>query len=1214
MTASAANGAVTASKPSNSTNKTSPSSSTARQMEAPQQLLPQSAFPPPQPPQPPLLTKTGRIKKTYTCRGCHKVFKRSEHCTRHERVHTQEKPFSCRYCDRRYARKDLVKRHERTLHAAEFNAAAAAQANESNKPTSSNKKKDKPASSPSPSSAASTQARKSPTHTPSPSLHHHPSQPSSPASTRTFTPTIKHERHFPTITASSSSCSSLTSTTHHDPFPDLAEFYPGIFSRLDPPAPATTSTTAAAAAEAALASPLGIPVGSPTVEDVTAATFDPPEALHARACGGGASVGAMGPGRWASPISSRGCDSGVDVGGGAGPEGMAWGNVTEEEVLELSYLGTRGFEDEDLLADEDDEDLGGGMDRPPKRRRRDGARLPRHHRQHLLQSHRPGGSGMQSMLPALPPFLGEDSTAATTGGAAAAVGGSTAGQEGPGGSMGASAVELGGLDLFRDFMFDPNMPFDLGENGIVEAVAPPEVEEEEQQEQEQQQQQQHSAAAAVTIVSDAATAAASSSHDEVAISTTTTATSTLNNAAHERRPSDSAISPATLFHCDTPSFAHGQSRRLFEQLPQVLREKGDSGPPAFSFNEGVHRAVCADAEKRLGASDGSSSGGGGGRATPATGPAPAAAAVLPTALELQRFFTSYVDCFHRHLPVVHLASYDPAAAPSPLTLAMCAIGALYRLSRKRAAALYEAAARMLDGAVAESRARSPTSPCPLWVAQGKLLLSMFGIFSGQPAMVLGEMERLGFFVNEYRLRRAALANSSARDPNISWEDWIARESEKRLLCGFFISSNMVSVTYNALHAYSITEDLVVEMPDEERLWNARSAEHWQQLRADGATVTSRRTIREAMATLIFGESGGEDDDDDGAPIRISGFALQAIMHAVNIHMWNVLQFTQSFSRCAFDDAANEALRAHLISAASTALTRCHHVLTQGAAIGRDDGGGDGGGDKKGGPDPTAAAAAAAAGGGEDDAKDGAEQHQRPHGDAASSASATNPHEHPPGPGAPGSASPWNSHEGPLMFNCQALLRIAYVRLFTPASTYPRMTLLAAGGEGAEVAAAAAAYAAAPVRAAARSGFLTRAAATAYEGFLSPVRVGHLLVRKTAAFSWSIEHAVSAWDSALFLTKWVHTVERQGRARPPDPDEASILDQLRGLLAEVESDFVDAEAGRRSLAGAVARAWGSFLDDVWVWGCTPRMGFILKVLAAEYEKDFQKGLEEAEAEA
>ncbi|KAF2869110.1 hypothetical protein BDV95DRAFT_578392 [Massariosphaeria phaeospora] len=67
--------------------------------------------------------KGGRTKRVYRCKYCARVFKRSEHNARHERVHTQERPFSCAFCDRTYSRKDLVKRHERTLHAAAYRAA-----------------------------------------------------------------------------------------------------------------------------------------------------------------------------------------------------------------------------------------------------------------------------------------------------------------------------------------------------------------------------------------------------------------------------------------------------------------------------------------------------------------------------------------------------------------------------------------------------------------------------------------------------------------------------------------------------------------------------------------------------------------------------------------------------------------------------------------------------------------------------------------------------------------------------------------------------------------------------------------------------------------------------------------------------------------------------------------------------------------------------------
>ncbi|KAH9215939.1 hypothetical protein DL95DRAFT_280637, partial [Leptodontidium sp. 2 PMI_412] len=52
----------------------------------------------------------------FVCKTCSRAFKRSEHCTRHERRHTQERPYLCETCSNRYMRKDLLVRHQRLVH------------------------------------------------------------------------------------------------------------------------------------------------------------------------------------------------------------------------------------------------------------------------------------------------------------------------------------------------------------------------------------------------------------------------------------------------------------------------------------------------------------------------------------------------------------------------------------------------------------------------------------------------------------------------------------------------------------------------------------------------------------------------------------------------------------------------------------------------------------------------------------------------------------------------------------------------------------------------------------------------------------------------------------------------------------------------------------------------------------------------------------------
>jgi hypothetical protein len=57
--------------------------------------------------------------------------------------------------------------------------------------------------------------------------------------------------------------------------------------------------------------------------------------------------------------------------------------------------------------------------------------------------------------------------------------------------------------------------------------------------------------------------------------------------------------------------------------------------------------------------------------------------------EMQRFVTSYFTCFHRHCPVLHMATLDVGTTSSHLVLAMCAIGASYRLKRKLSKSLWQ---------------------------------------------------------------------------------------------------------------------------------------------------------------------------------------------------------------------------------------------------------------------------------------------------------------------------------------------------------------------------------------------------------------------------------------------------------------------------------------------------------------------------------------------
>lgn len=74
------------------------------------------------------------------------------------------------------------------------------------------------------------------------------------------------------------------------------------------------------------------------------------------------------------------------------------------------------------------------------------------------------------------------------------------------------------------------------------------------------------------------------------------------------------------------------------------------------------------------------------------------------------------------------------------------------------------------------------------------------------------------------------------------------------------------------------------------------------------------------------------------------------------------------------------------------------------------------------------------------------------------------------------------------------------------------------------------------------------------------------------------------------------METDSLVDPPDVEEAEILEGFKQLLAETEY-----EHNGVSLAAAVAYFCATTLNDVWVWGVTPRMAHVLQQLAIAYEE-------------
>ncbi|KAF4996668.1 hypothetical protein FDECE_12346 [Fusarium decemcellulare] len=192
----------------------------------------------------------------------------------------------------------------------------------------------------------------------------------------------------------------------------------------------------------------------------------------------------------------------------------------------------------------------------------------------------------------------------------------------------------------------------------------------------------------------------------------------------------------------------------------------------------------------------------------------------------------------------------------------------------------------------------------------------------------------------------------------------------------------------------------------------------------------------------------------------------------------------------------------------------------------------------------------------------------------------------------GNDGTWNEADGPLLFNAFAVLRVSYGRAFINVRSLDRSLLFKETSQ--DMLAILQRYFEAPQE---RDQFMTMAVGRALEGVAIPIRAGMLLMQKTAAFKWSVEHALAGWDAALLVTKWVHTVESmQISDAPIAPEEKQVLENVCHLLSQI-----DIECSRhRSLAAELARVWAGIYDDTWVWGIAPRIGWVLRELAKMYE--------------
>lgn len=142
---------------------------------------------------------------------------------------------------------------------------------------------------------------------------------------------------------------------------------------------------------------------------------------------------------------------------------------------------------------------------------------------------------------------------------------------------------------------------------------------------------------------------------------------------------------------------------------------------------------------------------------------------LPSRTKLNQYILRYLACFHRHQPLFHESTWFPVECPVPLTLAVCANGAMYILERTIAVELFHAAVDLSKLA--------NEGICRL---QLSMLLIAFAAWSGNPEDLDIGMQFHARLALDLR-REWAKAKTMPNFDTTTWAGWRERETLKRYM-------------------------------------------------------------------------------------------------------------------------------------------------------------------------------------------------------------------------------------------------------------------------------------------------------------------------------------------------------------------------------------------------------------------------------------------------
>lgn len=321
---------------------------------------------------------------------------------------------------------------------------------------------------------------------------------------------------------------------------------------------------------------------------------------------------------------------------------------------------------------------------------------------------------------------------------------------------------------------------------------------------------------------------------------------------------------------------------------------------------------------------------------------------LPSRLALSRYLAGYVNGFHEHLPFLHIPTISVHNCCIELILAMAAVGAQYCFEGQKGVELFHVSQsiamqriRQRDARLASShRTSEPSSQYPGRTRTSEILTTgetpRSGSISGclglpsqpdsdsgiqkedliQTAQALLLLMAMATWAKHREILREALAIQSVlatlvRDDgfksppmseDISWPEWIRRETTKRTKFIVFCFFNLHTIVYN-IPSLILASEVDLDLPCNASEFKASTATKWKELRARSSPEVSFQVA----IHRLFSRSGND------ANTYNSSLGNYVLVHALLQHIF----FVRQISRYRLDHGGE--LRADDVAAIEQAL-------------------------------------------------------------------------------------------------------------------------------------------------------------------------------------------------------------------------------------------------------------------------------------------------------